>query len=460
MAKRPAQRYASATELIEACRAVLTAEAAAVLDETPAFAPGRPLPGPAALAAPGAPPQGAARRDATTSDVRRGAEPLPKDIPPRAPWTARTIAILAALTFVAGAAGFLLFAGDGEDPRPPVSKPPPVSSVASRQFSAGLEDVFARLDKLRVPVRRQLAAARTARGQAARAQKIAYAYQRAAAALARLAPAAEQRKAADVLGDSLARAGRAYVALASAARSHNAKATRRAVARSRRARPPCGAPPRPCRISAPPRAPRTRRDRASRRGVGISAAGAGSVVPRQRGLLELEVDVTKDAEFRPVGPADANAHRPDRIQPAAPDGFDRLVGDLGEVRALTNAHRQIGRARVLKVASVATVGAIDPRQGREPLEQSVGLGEVGRRRLRAVAAAAKQDEPRREGTRDPERCAQPGRTRHGTRWTPNLSVVTDSPLKKLPALSRYARMEGSWLPSTAWAAGMYVRLIA
>jgi predicted Ser/Thr protein kinase len=143
-----------------------------------------------------------------------------------ASWSIAAMAIVAALTIVAIAGGYLLFAApsDGPRPRPAASRPASVVTAAARRFADGLEGALRRLDTVRTSTREQIAAARTARRQAVDARTIASAYRAAAAEVAQLSPTADQREPAGLVGDKLIRAGQAYEALAKAAESHDAGA--------------------------------------------------------------------------------------------------------------------------------------------------------------------------------------------------------------------------------------------
>jgi tRNA A-37 threonylcarbamoyl transferase component Bud32 len=179
-----------------------------------------------ALSAPTIPPL--AQRDGTElfqrADRERRADPPPPA--PTASWSVTAIAIVVALAIAAVVGGYALFAGRADDPRPrpPASGRAPVATAAAQRFADGLEQVLRRLDTIRVSARQQLATARTARRQAVHARTIGSAYRSAAAGVAQLSPTADQRTAADLVGDKLTRAGQAYEALADAAESHDAAA--------------------------------------------------------------------------------------------------------------------------------------------------------------------------------------------------------------------------------------------
>ncbi|HEV7805729.1 MAG TPA: serine/threonine-protein kinase [Solirubrobacteraceae bacterium] len=171
-----------------------------------------------------------------TEHFRRAERDPPATAPPPPTstdaWSISKIVLVVALPIVALACGFLLFAGEEDRPRPPVSTAAPASAAAAERFAGQLARGLSALDRVRLQTRRRLAAALTARAQAARARTIASAYRTAAAALARLSPTPEQRDEAAVVADKLALAAGAYDALAAAAESRRAvayEAQRRAI---------------------------------------------------------------------------------------------------------------------------------------------------------------------------------------------------------------------------------------
>jgi DNA-binding CsgD family transcriptional regulator len=169
-------------------------------------------------------------------------EPAPRM--QRRRWAATTIGVIILAGLLAGAAGYLVFSRDSPS-KPPIDRQSAAAELAARRFDSRLVGVFGRLDTTRRSRRRQMADAKSVRGQAAAARAIASAYRAAVASIDGLTPADDQRGAAAVVTDKLARASRVYDQLAAAASARDRRwfndrrsaiggreaAVRRAVAR-------------------------------------------------------------------------------------------------------------------------------------------------------------------------------------------------------------------------------------
>jgi hypothetical protein len=128
----------------------------------------------------------------------------------------RAVALIVAAV-LAGVGGYELFAS--ERPQPARRAAPAPRTAPGDQFDAQLDRTVSRLDARRLSARKQMAAAKTPRGQAAAAARIASAYRTAARDVRRLTPPVDSRQQATVLYDKLVMAHRTFEQLASAARA-------------------------------------------------------------------------------------------------------------------------------------------------------------------------------------------------------------------------------------------------
>jgi hypothetical protein len=138
-------------------------------------------------------------------------------------------AALVVVAVLAGVGGYALFAGERPQPAP--------RAASGDQFDAQLDQTLAPLDARRLSAGKQMRAAKTAKGQAAAAARIASAYRKAARDVSRLTPPVDSRRQATVLHDELVVAGRTFEQLASAARAGSRRAydDRRSTIKAREA---------------------------------------------------------------------------------------------------------------------------------------------------------------------------------------------------------------------------------
>jgi hypothetical protein len=146
----------------------------------------------------------------------------------------RAVALIVAAV-LAGVGGYELFAS--EHPQPARRAAPAQRTAPGDQFDAQLRRTLTQLNARRLSARKQMAAARNTKGQAAAADKIASAYRKAALDVRRLKPPVDSHQQATVLHDRLVMADRTFKQLASAARAGRRRTydDRRSAAKAREA---------------------------------------------------------------------------------------------------------------------------------------------------------------------------------------------------------------------------------